>query len=357
MLTRQRHPPHNRRPRNRRPRRRVAFTLVATLLGLAPGCTRFPLPFVDRDATADARPTHDAPSLVDTTATHNDVTISPDTTGTHDDAAIRMDTTGTHDGGAVSPDTTGTADVLPPDGPSCTPPTWDPPVSPCGQPCNQTGPDQDCDGLPDVRDPLPSSCQPGLLAEDFAKDPTHNAARWTTATPANITWTCGQANLAADTTVTLADPNLLKSSTTGPYLVETRFTLGQATDPANWSVGIHVGLTTGAKFTCTAWMSSAIGPTTEPASRLGIDGCNLHSNLYTKPIGPGTGAVGESYILQFWYDTTAHCRLLFDDKGSLKLQSESSNFTCAVTRPDTFAVATQKRAVTLHTIRVFAFPN
>ncbi|MCK5797459.1 MAG: hypothetical protein KAI47_09770, partial [Deltaproteobacteria bacterium] len=218
-------------------------------------------------------------------------------------------------------------------------------------------PDQDCDGLPDVRDPLPSSCQPSLLAEDFAKDPTNNAARWITATPANITWTCGQANLAAETTLTLADPNLLKSSTTGPYLLETRFTLGQATDPANWHVAIHVGRTTGAKFQCDAWMSSGIGPTIKPAAHLGLDGCSLRSDTYNKPIGPGTGASGESYILQFWYDTQAHCRLLFDDKGTVSLQSESNNFVCAVTRPDTFAVATQKRAVTLHTVRAFAFPN
>ena len=209
--------------------------------------------------------------------------------------------------------------------------------------------------MPNGRDPKPAACQPLLLNEDFAIDPVKQPARWMVNLPNNVSWSCGQAALAANTRLTLADPQLLASTTAGAYLVETRFTLGAAADPKNWSVAIRVGLSSGTDFNCELWMSTQYANGKPPGAHLNIKACGTDSGTWDQNApGLGKGTVGETYILQFWYDGTARCRVLRDD-GSL--QSEKNYFTCAVSRPDTFYVFARSRAVTFHHVRAFAFPN
>lgn len=256
------------------------------------------------------------------------------------------------DGGVVSPDH-GATDQASDRGSACVPfTTVDPNAKMCGQQCLSALNDADCDGLPDARDPS-EGCQPLLLNEDFAIDPVMQPARWMVNTPAKVSWSCGRATLGSGVTLNLANPALLSSATTGPYLVETRFTLGAAVDPANWRVAIRVGLTTGAQFNCEVWMNSQFG-VSRPGAHLGIDACSQVSGSWDMAPGAGVGAVGETYVLQFWYDSTAHCRVLRDD-GSL--QSEKNFYSCAVSRPDAFQVSVTSREVTLHHVRAFAYPN
>jgi len=214
------------------------------------------------------------------------------------------------------------------------------PGGPCAQQCVTKTGDQDCDGIPDSRDPQPPACNSLVSYEHFSS--TSPSSKWV-ATTLGASFPCGTASLPASSELVLSAAELAKIQG-GKYLVEVRYTLG-ATPPGDWAVRLTLEKP-GApanSITCSQWVNAA---------RATHGGVHM-SDQYCGDSAAWSGTVfdtspGRTFHLQLYSDGVEFACRLASEVGAM----DDRSLTCALAAPGALRLSSS-RAILVDHIRVF----
>lgn len=213
-------------------------------------------------------------------------------------------------------------------------------VSPCTTPCP---PGDDCDLVPQPRDPEPDLCNELLYEEAFDADPL--GTRWSTIN-GSWSWSAGWLEQKGTSNTDNSqdyywaradDAELAVQAMDARYLVETRLRLGAVGNPSFWEAGLVARLgdaQVGAygyprdHIVCVARVDKLVNDcaTCSPPSkivnpdlRLEIENAAGGSSSWPEdnPVALYDPAPGQIYVMQLWYraqPSQLNCRLV-DDAG------------------------------------------
>lgn len=217
----------------------------------------------------------------------------------------------------------------------------------CTAGCPDTDIDGDCDGIPDLRDPQPGVCNTLNINGDLTM-PQHDAD-----SPLSITAVeerCASVAMTTGSKLVVTDP-----PTSGPFVVETRFTLGQVLDDTNWRVALHiVPASSSERINCELWVSWFDGYYYQqnPGIHAASSNCG----------GQWTGDrlvvpddIGTTYTLQASFVGTKLLCKLFDEGDALVDQVTTSACSTAPVGAPEVRLITRGRDATTHYLRVYDY--
>lgn len=241
--------------------------------------------------------------------------------------------------GDLSPDTIDWLHCLPVDIPD--------PASLCSLTCAATpaSPDTDCDGIPDARDPQADVCNALMVNGDLTQP---SDAPGSPLLVEQVKEGCAAAEMGKRSKLVVANP-----PTSGSFVVEARFTLGQVWDPNKWWVALHVVPFDGSELiNCELWVHY-LAPPEDYQQNPGIHSATSNCG------GSWTGStdlpddIGTVYTLQArWDGATLHCRLFDEGDAEMAYVSHVGCITAPYDAPLVHLV-TVNRDATAHYLRVY----
>lgn len=185
---------------------------------------------------------------------------------------------------------------------------------PCAKQCLVATGDQECDGLPDERDPWPAACNQGLLVDEL----TDPAAWQRVGGTGGVSWSCGAVTLDDATTLRLGNAAFASSPA---YLTEVELSVDQIVDAAQWSIGVRSAVDGQQLRSCAVFFDERFTSTGTPVpsvDAVGPQGSTL-GGLVDQTRTVDTFAAGAALLLQLWSEPpgTHRCRVMTLRDGAL----------------------------------------